>query len=269
MLSWPDFLVGLRIALRARYFWFAGFSVVLLVLSVFLAAQFSGRQPATVSLDIGFSIVRFLLPLILILMSQELLSRECERRYHLGSLSYPRPRYKLLVGRFLVVVVLILGLLLVMALVLALLVGVIADGYAQSSPVSLGFNYLVAIAFVGIELILLAAVACLLAVVASTPSFVLVGTFGFMLVARSFASIVDLLSRDASLVNNPDSYRSSVGFLGYLLPDLGALDVRMVALYGNMEFLPADWVWLLISSLGYALFLMALAVWAFQRKRFG
>ena len=56
--------------------------------------------------------------------------------------------------------------------------------------------------------------------------------------------------------------------LGYLLPDLGALDIRMLALYGKPEFLPADWLWLLLSSLAYAIALLALAVWALQRKRF-
>jgi hypothetical protein len=42
----------------------------------------------------------------------------------------------------------------------------------------------------------------------------------------------------------------------------------MLALYGKPEFLPADWPWLLLSSLGYACALLALAVWALQRKRF-
>jgi len=49
---------------------------------------------------------------------------------------------------------------------------------------------------------------------------------------------------------------------------LGALDVRMVTLYGKMELLPADWPWLVVSSLIYTVGLLALAVWALQRKRF-
>ncbi|MNF93986.1 hypothetical protein D3C84_766810 [compost metagenome] len=133
---------------------------------------------------------------------------------------------------------------------------------------TLDHHYLVSIAFVGVDLLLLTALACLLAVVASTPSFVLIGTFGFMLVARSFAAIVELLNRDASVVGDAESYRAGVGLLGYLLPDLGALDVRMVALYGSMDFLPTDWPWLLLSSLAYVVGLLALAVWALQRKRF-
>ena len=263
-----DFLAGIRLAMRARYLWLAGCSLLVLALAVLLAAQFSGRQPATVALDIGLSVVRLLLPLVLVLMTQELLSREFDRRYFLSSLTYPRPRHRLLLGRFLAVAALTLGLLLVMALALATLVWLVGQGYAQGTPVALDHHYLVSIAFVGVDLLLLTALACLLAVVASTPSFVLIGTFGFMLVARSFAAIVELLSRDASVVGDAESYRAGVGLLGYLLPDLGALDVRMITLYGSMDFLPADWPWLLVSSLAYVVALLALAVWTLQRKRF-
>ncbi|WP_372865646.1 ABC transporter permease subunit [Spongiibacter sp.] len=268
MLYFSDFLAGLRLALRARYLWLAGCSLLVLALAALLAAEFSGRQPATVALDVGLSVMRLLLPLVLVLMTQELLSREFDRRYFLNSLTYPRPRHKLLLGRFLAVVALTLGLLLAMALLLALLVGQVGQGYAQGTPVALDHHYLVSIAFVGVDLLLLTALACLLAVVASTPSFVLIGTFGFMLVARSFAAIIELLTRNAFVVGDAESYRVGVGLLGYLLPDLGALDVRMVALYGSMDFLPADWSWLLLSSLAYIVALLALAVWALQRKRF-
>jgi Cu-processing system permease protein len=268
MLYSSDFLAGLRLALRARYLWLAGCSFLVLALAALLAAQFSGRQPATVALDVGLSVIRLLLPLVLVLMTQELLSREFDRRYFLNSLTYPRPRHNLLLGRFLAVAVLTLGLLLAMALLLALLVGLVGQGYAQGTPVALDQHYLIAISYIGVDLLLLTALACLLAVVASTPSFVLIGTFGFMLVARSYGAIVELLTRDAWVVGNAESYRAGVGLLGYLLPDLGALDLRMVALYGKMDFLPPDWPWLLLSSLAYIVALLALAVWALQRKRF-
>jgi Cu-processing system permease protein len=268
MLYSSAFLTGLLLAFRARYLWLASCSLLVLALAVLLAAQFSGRQPATVALDVGLSVMRLLLPLVLVLMTQELLSREFDRRYFLNTLTYPRPRHSLLLGRFLAVAALTLGLLLALALLLALLAGLVGQGYAQATPVTLDQHYLVTVGFIGVDLLLLTALACLLAVVASTPSFVLIGTFGFMLVARSFAAIVELLSRDTSVVGDAESYRAGLGLLGYLLPDLGALDVRMVALYGKMQFLPADWPWLLLSSLAYIVALLALAVWALQRKRF-
>lgn len=268
MLSSANVSTGFRLAFRARFGWLAGGSLLLVVLAALLAAQFSGRQPATVAMDIGLSAIRLLLPLTLILMTQELVSREFDRRYFLNSLSYPHPRHRLLLGRFAAVTLLVIGLLLVLSAALALLAWLIGKGYAQSTPVVLSLHYVVTIAFIGVDLLLLTAVATLLAVVASTPSFVLVGTFGFMLVARSFGPIVELLTQNAGVVADAQSYRSGVGLLSYLLPDLGALDIRMVTLYGRMGMLPADWPWLVLSSLTYTVGLLALAVWALQRKRF-
>jgi ABC-type transport system involved in multi-copper enzyme maturation permease subunit len=263
-----DFSIALRLALRARYLWLAGCTLLMLGLAAVLAAMFSARQPATVALDVGISVMRLLLPLVLVLMSQELFSREFERRYFLSSLTYPRPRQYLLFGRFLAIVALSSILLLVMALLLGLLVWWVGQDYAQATPVALSTHYLVVVGFIALDMLLLAAVASLLAVVASTPSFVLIGTFGFMLVARSFAAIVALLTREAWLVDDAESYRAGLGMLGYLLPDLGALDVRMISLYGQLDLLPVDWPWLLLSTLAYAVGLLGLAVWAMQRKRF-
>ena len=263
-----DFLVGIRLAFRASYLWLSGCSLLALVLSALLAAQFSGRQPATVALDVGLSVMRLLLPLVLVLMTQELISREFDRRYFLNTLSYPHPRHSLMLGRFVAIAALTLGLLLVLAGALAILVYWVGQGYAQSTPGSLGRHYLVTVGFIGLDLLILTATATLLAVVASTPSFVLIGTFGFMLVARSFGAIIELLSRNAAVVGDAETYRSSVGLLGYFLPDLGALDVRMIALYGRMDLLPPDWPWLVLSNIAYMIGLLGLAIWALQRKRF-
>ncbi|NCT77464.1 ABC transporter permease subunit [Pseudomonas stutzeri] len=268
MLFFPNFFIGFRLAFRARFGWLAMGCLLALSLAAFLSAQFSGRQPATVALDIGLSIIRLLLPLVLVLLTQELLSREFDRRYFLNTLSYPHPRHGLLLGRFMTLALLALALLLVLAGALALLVWLIDKGYAQGTPVALDHHYLITIAFIGLDLLVLTAVATLLAVVASTPSFVLIGTFGFMLVARSFGVIVDLLTRNTSVVSDAEGYRTGISFLTYLLPDLGALDVRMITLYGKMDLLPPDWPLLVLSSLTYMAGLLALAVWALNRKRF-
>ena len=219
-------------------------------------------------MDMGLSVIRLLLPTMLILMTQELLSREFERRYFLNTLSYPHPRHSLLLGRFMAVALLTLGLLLLLSGMLALLVWLIGQGYAQGTPVALGLHYLLTIAFIGLDLLLLTAVATLLSVIASTSSFVLIGTFGFMLIARSFSTVLELLTSNATVVNDADGYRSGVGLLSYMLPDLGALDVRAITLYGRIDLLPADWPWLVLSNLTYTVGLLALAVWALQRKRF-
>ncbi|UTH37229.1 hypothetical protein NLY39_03450 [Pseudomonas sp. KHPS1] len=264
----PGFFIGARLAVYSRYIWLLCGGVLIMAVSVLLAAQFSGRQPATVALDFGLSVIRLLGPLLVVLIVQGVLSCEFDRRHFLLSISYPGTRSSFFLGRFVAVFALVVFALLMASSVLALLVWVVGMEYAQGTPVSLGAEYIVTVAFISLDLLLLTALACFLAVVASSASFVLIGTLGFMLVARSYSGVIELLNRDAGVVANPDSYRSGVGVLGYFLPDLGALDIRMIALYGRMEFLPSDWLWLVSSSAAYVLGVLAMSVWAINHKRF-
>ena len=238
------------------------------LVTVWLAAQFSARQPATIALDTGLSVLRLSLPLLAVLLLQELISREFDRKLYLSSLTYPRPRHHFLLGRVAAIAVLLLGLLAILAAVLAGLTTWVGQDYAQATPPDLGLPYLVTIAFIALDLLVVLAIGTLIAVATTTPSFVLIGTLGFMLVARSYSAIVALLTRDATLVSNADSYQSSLSLLGYLLPDLAALDVRMISLYGQWQFLPEDWALRVLATVAYAAALLALAVWTLKRKRF-
>ncbi|MCV2219320.1 hypothetical protein [Thauera sp. Sel9] len=241
---------------------------MIVVACAVLAAQFSARQPVTTALDVGLTTIRLALPIIAILLLQELLSREFDRKLYLTSLTYPRPRHQFLLGRVAAIALLMLGLLAVLGVLLAGLTTWIAHGYAQSTPPDLGLSYLVTLAFIALDLLVVLAIGTLIAVTTTTPSFVLIGTLGFMLVARSYSAIVALLTRDSTLVGHADSYQSSLSLLGYLLPDLAALDVRMISLYGQWQFLPEDWALRVVSALAYAAALLGLSVWALNRKKF-
>ena len=262
------FLTALRLAFKAKFLWMSCGILLVVALAMILSAYFGGRQSVTVALDVSFSTLRLLLPLLIVLLVQELLSREFDKRYYLASLTYPKARPSLLFGRFAAVFVLALALLIALTLLQAGVVSLIADIYPQTTPVTLGRPLLIVMGFFALDLLVLTTLAVLLAVVASTPSFVLIGTFGFMLIARSYGAIVELLGATPGLVGHAESYRTSLGVLSYLLPDLGGLDVRMLALYGKPDFLPADWPWLLLGNLGFAIALLPLAVWLLQRKRF-
>jgi Cu-processing system permease protein len=73
---------------------------MLLVGVAFLAASFSPRQPKTVTMDVGFSGIRFSLVLFAVFWVQELVGREVERRTVLYALAYPVGRAAYLLGRF-------------------------------------------------------------------------------------------------------------------------------------------------------------------------
>lgn len=267
----PNFrhvVIALHLVVKASFVWMALGTLIVVALAMLLSAYFGGRQSSTVALDVGFSTIRLLVPLLIVLLVQELLSREFDKRYYLNSLTYPHGRSSLLLERFFALLLLLLLLLLVLGVLQIGLMQFIAGLYPQATPVAMGQPYFIVLAFMSLDFLVLASLATLLAVVASTPSFVLIGTFGFLLVARSYGAIVELLSNNTGVVDNAEGYRSSLGILAYFLPDLGALDVRTIALYGRMEFLPTDWSWLLLSNLAYAFALLVLAVWALQCKRF-
>ncbi len=264
----PDCVSGVRLALRARFLSIAAWLVVFVVGAALLAAQFSARQPATVGLDVGLSVLRLALPLAIIILVQELFSREFDRRYFLMSLTYPRPRYGFLLGRVAVVATLSAVLLVTVGLLLAGVIWWVGTGYEQSTPVALGAPYWVTLSFLAADLLVVTCVATFLAVVAVTPSFVLVGTLGFAIAARSYSTIVALLRDHPDVVSHADRYGDSVELLGYLLPDLAALDTRMAALYGSWTFVPESWAITLLGSVGYGAGFIGLAIWAIQRKRF-
>lgn len=260
--------LSLHLMRRQKLFSLSAFALIAVLLASALAAEFGGRQPATVALDVGLSTLRLVLPLFLVFLVQDLFSREFERKFYQVSLSYPVSRRDWLIGRFLALMGVSLALLFLIAIALAIQVTIIGQGYAQPTPVALGVPYWITIAFIGLDLLVLTCLACFLAVVAVTPSFVLIGTLGFMLIARSYSTVLALLSSDVNVVEHSEAYRANLGLLGYLLPDLGALDVRMITLYGHMEFLPADWPALAASALLYALGFIGLSLWLFNRKQF-
>jgi Cu-processing system permease protein len=262
------FFSAIRLLVRGRYLYFALATLLFMVAATFMAAAFSGRQPVTVGLDVGISVLRFCLPVFSAVIVQGLVANEFDRRYFLATMTYPHSRIIWLMGRFAAVTVVVLIALLVHALVLRTTAEVIGQGYDQATSVVLGQPYWLVIGFMFIDFVVITSVAMLIAVAASSPGFVVFGTLGFLLIARSFSSIFALLDGSTGLVKNEATYREGLGFLYFLFPDLGALDIRAVALYGKYEFLPPIWPQQLTSAFFYMLVMTSLAIWAIQRKRF-
>lgn len=272
---WADFMkflfadirVAFNLIVKARFLLLSASVLVALAIVLLVSAQFSGRQPASVAMDVGFSFIRFSLPVLIALLMQELISKELDRKYFLLSFSYPHSRSILLLGRLLSVGLFVLMLLVLMSLLMGVLIYMVQAGYDQGRNVSFGWPYFIALFFLYLDLMVLLSVACFLAVVSTTPGFVLIGTLGFMLVARSFYPIIQLLTQQEYLVADAEQYRQSLGVLTYLLPDLSRLDLRAMPLYDSMGFLPGD-AWLVVSAaFSYIFALYFLSVWLLNRRR--
>jgi hypothetical protein len=91
---------------------------------------------------------------------------------------------------------------------------------------------------------------------------------GFMIAARSASSIVLLLAREQDLVKGAHWYQQGLQWVQWIVPDLAALDVRSVALYGKLEMLPQSLWALVLMALGYVAVLLILACMRFERRQF-
>jgi uncharacterized membrane protein len=154
------------------------------------------------------------------------------------------------------------------AILLQVLIAFIDQGYSQARPVSIGVNYWITIFYVALDLLVICVVATFLAVISKTPGFVLIGTLGFTLVARSFSSILALLGGSRVVVDGQEQYQESLSFVSFLIPDLGSLDVREITLYDDISFLPSNLNLVVLSVVFYVIAMSALTSWVVNRRRF-
>ena len=263
-----DFHLGVLLIARSRLWLIAAGFVVLVAAVAWLSAQFSPRQPATVAMDVGLSFIRVLVPLLALLHTQDLLAREVERRQILTTLTYPRSRSSFVIARYAAVLAVAVALTVLLFAVLAAVVTLAGRDYNQMTKVALGFPYLITLFFLLLDIAVVTAFAVALATVATTPNLVLLGGIGFMIAARSAATIVQLLEREQELVKGAQWYHLGLQNVRWFMPDLAALDVRAIALYGRMEFLPpASWA-LMLMALGYTAVLLIFACLRFERRQF-
>lgn len=236
---------------------------------VFMASEFSGRQPATVALDVGISVLKLIMPVLIALAVQEVISKDIERRFYLYSLSYPNSRSQVLLGKLASVVFISIFLVILIAIGISVSVNIVALGYDQATPVNLGVNYWVVIGFFIVDVLSIVGIATLLSTISSTFGFLLVGTLGYTLVARSFSGVIELLKGSSVIVENPETYESSISVLSFVLPDLGSLDVRTIALYDDLSLLPQGWELLMLTIAFHTVAVVCLSVAIFSNRRFG
>lgn len=263
-----DLKLGVLLLIRSRFMLITGVLSVVVAACAWLAGQFSPRQPDTVALDVGISLIRIAVPVLGLLQIQDLLAREVDRRLILNSLTYPRSRAIFLLGRYLAVVTLASVL---TALLLAAVAAVVASGsddYLQVTKVSLGLPYLLTGSLIWLDAAVVIAFGVALASVSTTPHLVLLGGIGFMVIARSASTIVALLAREHELLKGAELYSQGLQWVQWIIPDLSALDVRAIALYGKMELLTASSWALLAMPLGYIALLVMLACLRFERRQF-
>lgn len=238
---------------------------LLLVGVAYLSASFSPRAPKTVALDVGLSGLRFSLVLFALFWIQELVGREIEKRTVLFALTYPLPRGRYLIGRFLGVVSLLALAAVLLGLLLWIVVLNAGGNYEQGFAVAPGGPYWLTVFGLWIDAAVVAAFALLLASLSTVPLLPLALGLAFAVSGKSLGAVLDYLARgdDPSVAY----LKPVVEAIGWMLPDLSRLDWRPWPMYGLAPDPAAMGAGLMMAA-AYVGLLLVLAVWTFERREF-
>lgn len=265
---WSFCVSSLRAGIRSRAFVLILILGVLLVGVAYLAASFSPRQPKTVTIDVGFSGIRFSLVLFAVFWVQELVGREVERRTVLYALSYPVSRAAYILGRFWGIVSLLAFAAVALGAMLWIAANFSGGQYQQGHTANIGLPYWAVIFGLWGDSVVVAAFALWIATLSTVPLLpIALGSF-FAIAGKTLGAALDYIERGA------DGDQALMGRFGpalqviqMVLPDLSRLDWRVWPMYG---IAPSDGVvfYGTLLGLGYTMILLSLAVATFSRREF-
>lgn len=234
----------------------------------YLAGTFSGRHPQTVALDIGISGIRLISVMLIMFWSQDLVGKEIDRRTVFIALTYPRKRSSYLLGRYIGVCLLVCCAILILAFAVYGVVALAGADYHQAFSVSFGWRYGLVIALSMLDAICIAAFVFLIGSLATTALLPMALGAAFAIAARSFSTMIGfLLDKSGEGADIAPTFLPMLHAIGWVLPDLGKLDIRDIVLYSSSSAL-APVAWPIIHTCAYAAISLALACIIFERREF-
>lgn len=256
-----SFLSGVR----SRAMWLVAALTLLSLAASFLAGAFSARQPLIVSLDVGYTCLRFSLLFLALVWTQELFQKELDKKTVQWALAYPIERSTFLVGKMAGIAGLLLVAVLLLAAPLWLLGSFSRWGYAQSTQPYLDASIFACLLASWLESLVILAVTFFMVTLSTTPFLAVALGLLFSFAGRGVGAVLDFLL--FSPYAEPDfktRFLPIANILRWILPDLSALDWRQVMLYGHWQGLhPAA---ALAVGGGYALLFAGLAMICFRRR---
>lgn len=255
------------LALRSRQLAVSLFLAAALMFCAWLASQMSARQPATVCLDVGFSFIRIVLPMLGLLLVQNFLAKDLERKNIFYMLSYPASRSAYLLGRYVGILLVLLLVLLALGVSLAWVAQQAAGNYQQSTPINTGGLYLLTLAAIFMDVVVVVTFSVLITTLTNSANLVFLASLGFMVCARSIGAVLRILDTDKAFVTGGAGIQTALNYARYFIPDLGMLDIRAVALYNTLGVINYPLIPLFLMPFLYCSTLMGLAAWLFSRRK--
>lgn len=263
---WPFFLNTWRAGLRSRTVHGVLCISIVLVMLAYFSSYFSPRQPQTVALDVGLSGVRFSLVLFALFWVEQLVAKEIGSKGVLLALTYPIPRSRYLLGRFLGITSLLALSALLLGMMLWVVVFSTGKSYEQGFRLAIGAPYWMSILGFWCDAVVVAAFALTIACVSTVPMLPMALGLAFAIAGKGLGAVLDYFARGADGDVQVRRLEPVLDLVQWLLPDLSRLDWRGWPMYG---LAPNEAVfWAILMAFGYILILFAFAIRMFNRREF-
>ena len=248
---WPIAMNTLREAIRHRLLYTLLFFAVTMIGFSVLIASLSYVEGERIIQDIGLASIRLFSVGIAIFVGIGLIHGEVDRRTIYTILSKPVTRSEFLLGKF-------IGLLLTVWLQLCLMaLAFAAVSLLAGAPLDLG--YAAALFLVGIELMVVVAVATLFSSF-STPMLSAFFTLGIYALGHLSRNLY-FLGQESEVEN----VRRAATLIYRLLPDLETFNLSIQAVHA-LPIPAAEVGWGVLYGLAYTTALLALAAYIFNRR---
>jgi Cu-processing system permease protein len=251
---WAIAANGFREVIRDRILYFIGFFALLMAFAWRLLPEIAVGTHEKIFLDLGLAAIGLLGVIVAVFVGTELINKEIDKRTILVLIPKPLSRAEFILGKHLGlsgVLAVMLGVMLVIYLLMLLGMKV------SFQPLPL----IVSVFYLGLELILIAAVAIAFGVFTSSILATLM-TFGVYLMGHISKDLIQLgiISKNANILAITQN-------IYLILPDLERLNFRNEAVYG---LLPSADVLIAnaLYSLVYTGLLLGISILIFSRRQF-
>lgn len=251
---WAIAANGFREVIRDRILYFIGFFALLMAFAWRLLPEIAVGTDEKIFLDLGLAAIGLLGVIVAVFVGTGLINKEIDKRTILVLIPKPLSRAEFILGKHLGlsgVLAVMLGVMLVIYLLMLLGMKV----SFQALPL------IVSVFYLGLELILIAAVAITFGVFTSSIIATLM-TFGFYLMGHISKDLIQLgiISKNANILAITKN-------IYLILPDLERLNFRNEAVYG---LLPSADVLMgnALYSLVYTGLLLGISILIFSRRQF-
>jgi Cu-processing system permease protein len=193
-------------------------------------ATLSMRQVTELSLTLSLSMISFILLLLAVFLGGTSLWKDIERRYSFSVLGLPLSRQSYMVGRFGGTALFVVLTAVVLGIAAFVVVFYVSTLYPPERPV-VWSNVALCILFDALKYILLIAVSFLFSTVSTSFFLPVFGTIATFLAGGVTQQVYEFVNSPAGKTLPPFAKQLATG-LYYVLPNFGAFDLKVNAIYG-------------------------------------